>query len=102
MKIRSAQPPHKEFDAELVPVPTNMPGNLAIKRLDTGELLALRDIMGVPNAPGSTLKYQILQVTPQEKTQLEGEGLVIATSIDDLRDWYNNWTGPKPTKTFPF
>lgn len=102
MRLRGTQPPYKQFNAELVPAQANIPGNLAIKRLDTQEVIALRDLMGVPHAPGSTVKYQLLEVTQEEKNQLEKEGLMVAATIEDYRQWWDNWTGPKPTQKAPF
>lgn len=102
MRLRGTRPPYKQFDAALVRAPANIPGNLAIRRADTNEIIALRDIMGVPHAPGSWVKFQLLEVTPQEQAQLEKEGLVVCAIIDDYRRWWDNWTGPKPTQKAPF
>lgn len=102
MRLQETKPPHRQFNAILVPAPTDLPGNLAIERADTKELIALRDITGVPNAPNSTLKYQLLAVTQEEKEKLTREGLVLCLSAEDYRDWYKYWPGPKPTKRFPF
>ena len=94
MKLKASQPPYEEFTATLTTEhPPSIPGRLAIKRSDTGALIALRDIMGT----ALTVKYQLLEVTPAEKDSLEKEGLVIASSAEDLQNWYQQWDGPKPS-----
>jgi hypothetical protein len=84
------------FNAELITNhDTHIPGPLAIKRTDNGKIIALREIIGVPDAPGSTTKYQLLEVTPEEKTRLSKTGLTIAESSNDYKEWLRNWNGPK-------
>lgn len=87
----------KEFTGELTTEhPASIPGPLAIRRLDDGTFIALRDCIGVPGAPGSTLNYQLLEVSKEEKERLDKEGIIIAESTDDLINWLQNWDGPKP------
>jgi hypothetical protein len=91
MKLRSTAPGHETFTAELTTDhPASIPGSLAIKRPDTNEFIALRDIIGVTN-----LKYQLLEVTSTETARLREAGINIAANADDLRDWYQKWDGPK-------
>ena len=94
MKLRVSQPTYEKFDAELIDAPSNVPGKLAMRRKDTGEIIALRDIVGTP----STAKYQLLDVTPEEKAALEQEGLVIALTVNYAKKWYDPWGGTKPPK----
>ena len=83
MKICSIHD-QQPFNAELT---TNhdasIPGSLAIKRLDTGDIIALRDVIGILIAPGSTVKYQLLEVTDEEREKLGKEGFVIAEKLSD-------------------
>ncbi len=82
------------FTAELTnDHPASIPGTVAIQRSDTGEIIALRDILGVPGV--SNQKYQLLEITPTEKERLDQAGIVVAETVNDLQNWYKNWDGPK-------
>ncbi len=72
MKMRSTQD-GSEFDAELSSEhPASLPGPLAIKRSDTGEFIALKDVFFVQSR-----LFDILEVSTQERKQLEAAGVML-------------------------
>lgn len=98
MKLRSTHSLKQHpFNAELVTnSDPNILGPLAIKRLDNDTIIALSDVIGVPGAPGSTVKYQLLEVSPEERERLDKEaGLTVAGNLSDYSNWlqnYQKWT----------
>ncbi len=82
----------REFIAELTTEhPASIPGPLAVRRVDSGQFIALKDLIGVPGAPGSTLDYQLLEVSAEERERLDQAGLTVAGSLDDYLTWLRNW-----------
>lgn len=73
MRLQERHAPYAEFDAEIInDHPSSIPGSIALRRLDTGTLISLRDTFMTEDRV-----YDILDATEEEKQQLSENGVIL-------------------------
>lgn len=76
MKLRVTLQPEIECEAEIsIDHPASIPGPLSLRRKDTGEFIAMRDIFGLPGT--SFKKYDLLALSADEQLRLHEAGIMV-------------------------
>lgn len=68
--------------------PASVPGSTALKRQDTGECISLGDCFGVPGHPLSHQKYEVIDISNEERHRLDEEGDIRVVDVTDLTQSY--------------